>query len=178
MHTINITTEFRDYPSVQRLAQEAFPPEEYMAPSKLIEMAERGEVEFLGLYDEDTFAGFMVVSIFEKICYLFFLAIDPVLRSRGYGSRTLKLLEERYPDKQQVVDFEMIDDAAPNHAQRVTRKAFYMRNGYKETGKYISYLGVDYEILCKSDEFDFVAFQRMMCHFHIDNFHPQYFEKV
>ncbi len=177
MHTIKITKDFKDLPYIEQLAKEAFPPKEYLAPSKLIEMAEGGEVDFFGLYDADTFVGFAVISIFEELSYLFFLAIDPSHRSKGYGGQTLKLLDELYPNKQQVVDFEMIDDKAPNNAQRITRKAFYTRNGYKETGKYISYLGVDYEILCKSDSFDLDTFKRMMQRFHIENFTPKYFEK-
>lgn len=176
MHTIKITTDFKDLSCVERLAQEAFPPEEYMAPSKIIEMSEDGEVDFWGLYDADTFVGFMVISVFEEMSYLFFLAIDPFLRSKGYGGKALKLIDQLYQNHQQVVDFEMIDETAPNNAQRITRKAFYMRNGYKETGKYISYLGVDYEILCKSDSFDFDTFKRMMRRFHIENFNPRYFE--
>ena len=177
MRTIKITNDFKDWPLVEQLAKEAFPPKEYLEPSKIIEMAYNGEGDFWGLYDADIFVGFVVISIFEEMSYLFFLAIKPTLRSKGYGGQTLKLLDKLYPSKQQVVDFEMIDETAPNNAQRITRKAFYVRNGYKETGKFISYLGVDYEILCKTDYFDFDTFKRMMQCFHIENFNPRYFEK-
>ncbi len=177
MRTIKITAEFADLPLVERLAKEAFPPEEYLPPSKLIDMAEHGEVDFRGLYDGDLFVGFTVVSIFEQLSYLFFLAIDPGLRSKGYGGKTLRLLDELYPNKQQVVDFERIDESAPNNAQRITRKAFYMRNGYRETGRFLSYLGVDYEILCKDTAFDFDTFKKMMRRFRIDGFDPKYFEE-
>lgn len=176
MHTIKITKEFKDLELVEALAKEAFPPEEYLAPSKLIEMSADGEVDFWALYDDDTFVGFTVISLYEDMCYLFFLAISPQYRSQGYGGKTLRLLDELYSDKQQVVDFEMIDESAPNNAQRITRKAFYMRNGYKETGKFIFYLGVDYEIMCKQDNFDFEAFKQMMQTFKIDGFKPKYYE--
>ncbi len=177
MHTIKITSDFIDLPLVERLAKEAFPPEEYLSPAKLIEMTEHGEVDFWGLYDGDTFVGFTVISIFEGMSYLFFLAIDASLRSKGYGGKVLRLLDELYPNKQQVVDFEKIDESAPNNAQRITRKAFYMRNGYQETGKFISYLGVDYEILCKDATFDFETFKKMMLGFKIDGFNPKYSER-
>ncbi len=176
MHTVKITKEFKDLQLVESLAKEAFPPEEYLAPSKLIEMSENGEVDFLAIYGGEAFIGFTVVSLYKDMCYLFFLAISPEFRSHGYGGRTIRLLDELYPDKQQVVDFEMIDESALNNAQRITRKAFYMRNGYKETGKFISYLGVDYEIMCKQDNFDFEAFKQMMQTFKIDGFKPKYFE--
>ena len=92
--------------------------------------------------------GFMAVRIYEEISYLFFLAIDPEHRSGGYDSRALKLLKEIYPWKQQVVDFEKLDNAAENNEQRKKRRSFYLRNGYKETGKFVSYFGVQYEIFC------------------------------
>ncbi len=177
MHTIRITSDFIDLPLIERLAKEAFPSEEYQSPAKLIEMAERGEVDFWGLYDGDRFVGFTVVSIFESISYLFFLAIEPSLRAKGYGGEVLSLLDELYPNKQQVVDLEMIDESAPNNAQRIARKAFYLRNGYRETGKLLSYLGVDYEILCKDTVFDFETFQKMMLRFKIDGFNPRFFEQ-
>ncbi len=177
MYVKQIGQGFADLAKVEALTKEAFPPEEYLSPHELIEMAQRGEVDFLGLYDEDSFVGFMVVSLFEDMCYLFFLAIDPNIRSKGYGGQALRLLDKLYPNRQQVVDFEMIDASACNNAQRITRKAFYMRNGYLETGKFISYRGVDYEILCRNASFDFETFKRMMLTFHIEGFDPRYFEQ-
>ena len=38
----------------------------------------------------------------EDLSYLFFLAIDPLCRSMGYGSRAIETLREKYPDKKQV----------------------------------------------------------------------------
>ncbi len=177
MNTKRIRFEDPDLSRIEALAKEAFPPEEYLAPRELIKMAERGEIDFWGLYDDHIFVGFMVIRLYKDMCYLFFLAIDPSIRSKGYGGQALQTLEHLYPNRQQVVDFEMIDESAPNCAQRITRKAFYVRNGYKETGKFISYLGVDYEILCQDDCFDFETFKQMMKGIQIDGFHPVYFEK-
>ncbi len=169
-----VTPALQDYDQIKRLAKEAFPPEEYLAPEELLEMARLGQVEFLAIYDEKRFVGFTVVALYENLCYLFFLAIDRSLRSHGYGGKTLRLLEQRYPGRQQVVDFERIDPAAGNNAQRITRKAFYQRNGYRETGRFLSYLGVEYEILCKEERFDFDSFKRMMSTFRIEGFDPVY----
>ncbi len=176
MRTVRIEHTFSDLPLVEALAKEAFPPEEYLTPGKLIQMTMDGAVDFWALYEGDTFVGFTVISLYGNLCYLFFLAIAPQHRAKGYGSKVLKLLDALYADKQQVVDFEMIDETAPNNAQRISRKAFYLRNGYKETGKFISYLGVNYEILCKQENFDFGKFKRMMQTFRIEGFVPKYFE--
>ncbi len=177
MNIKKITYNFADFDKVEKLAKEAFPPEEYLAPSELIKMSEQGGLDFWGLYDNDNFVGFMVITIYEDMCYLFFLAIDSSIRSKGYGGQALLILDEIYPNKQQVVDFEMVDELAPNNSQRITRKAFYLKNGYKETGKCLSYRNVDFEILCRDDNFNFETFKQMLKGFNIENFNPRYFEK-
>ncbi len=177
MYAKRITPDFPDLNKVETLAREAFPPEEYLAPRELIAMDQRGELDFLALYDGAQFVGFMTVCAFESLAYLFFLAVDPALRSHGYGGQALALLETLYPGRQQVVDLEMPDAQAPNNAQRISRRGFYLRHGYRATGHFLSYLGVDYEILCKESAFDLNAFQRMMKTFRIEGFHPRYFSR-
>lgn len=139
-----ITQGSRFWKQVNTLAKEAFPPEEYLAPSELVKMAQSDNFDFLALLDEGTFVGFMVVMLYEDMAYLFFLAIDENNRGKGYGSRAIETLKAKYPDMTHTVDFEMLDDAAPNKQQREKRRNFYLRNGYQETGLFLSYLGVDY----------------------------------
>ncbi len=172
-----ITADFCELKKVRELAKEAFPPEEYLSPDELIKMAQNGEIDFWALYEKMDFVGFMAVRIYEEISYLFFLAIDPEHRSGGCGSRALKLLKEIYPGKQQVVDFEKLDNAAENNEQRKKRRSFYLRNGYKETGKFVSYFGVQYEIFCTEENFAFASFQGMMKSLKIPGLVPEYFEK-
>lgn len=72
----HITESNRFWDKVNLLAKEAFPPKEYLAPSKLVEMAEADNFDFLALSDKDSFVGFMVVQTYKNLAYLFFLAID------------------------------------------------------------------------------------------------------
>ena len=159
------------------LAEEAFPPEEYLAPSKLAEMAKAENFDFLALLDGDAFVGFMVVQTYQNLAYLFFLAIEPSCRSKGYGSRAIETLKAEYPGKKQVVDFEMPDSAAPNWKQREKRRDFYLRNGYRETGLFLTYLGVDYEVFCMDEDFEPEVFQAMMSTIRVEGFSPRYFYK-
>ena len=71
----------------------------------------------------------------------------------------------------------MPDQTAANHEQREKRREFYLRNGYKETGLFLTYLGVDYEVFCMDEEFDPEAFKAMMKTIRVDGFHPRYFYK-
>ncbi len=62
-------------------------------------MAETDGMDFLALSGQDEFVGFMVVKTYKNLAYLFFLAIDPSCRSRGYGSRAIETLKAEYPGK-------------------------------------------------------------------------------
>lgn len=175
LNTEQITENNPFWQRINALAKEAFPPEEYIEPSKLVKMAKSDNFDFLALSDNGEFVGFTVVYTYDDIAYLFFLAIDKTLRSHGYGSLAIKTLKEIYPNKTHVVDFEMPDDTADNCIQRKKRRDFYLRNGYKETGWFLSYLGVDYEIFCMNDIFNIDKFKSMMKTIQIDGFNPVYF---
>lgn len=175
LHTEAITPESRFWAQVNALAKEAFPPEEYLAPSELVKMARSDNFDFLALLDGDAFVGFMVIMLYENMAYLFFLAIDAQCRSKGYGSRAIETLLTEYPDKIHTVDFEMPDASAPNKEQREKRRSFYLRNGYQETGWFLSYLGVDYEVFSMDDHFCIDTFKAMMKTIQIPGFHPRYF---
>jgi len=170
-----ITENYADLARVEALAAEAFPPKEYLAPSQMIGMAKSGGFDFWALRDGDAFVGFMTVMTYGRLAYLFFLAIDGPLRSKGYGSGALGLLRTLYPGRRQVVDMEKPDENAENSAQRERRRRFYLRNGYRATGQYLSYLGVDYEVLCAGGGFDFGSFRELMKRIRIDGFAPEYF---
>lgn len=114
----HITEKSRFWEQVNILAKEAFPPEEYLAPSELTKMAQSDNFDFLVLLDDETFVGFMVVMLYENMSYLFFLAVDKNNRDKGYGSRAIETLKAEYPNKTHTVDFEMLDNAASNKEQR------------------------------------------------------------
>lgn len=177
LSTEKVTKESRFWKQINSLAKEAFPPEEYLAPDKLLEMSKADSFDFLALMDGNIFIGFMVVQTYENLAYLFFLAIDPPCRAKGYGSRAIETLRALYPGKKQVVDFEMEDEAAPNNKQRTKRRQFYLKNGYKETGLFLSYLGVDYEVFCMGNNFDPREFKDMMKEIRVEGFAPEYFTR-
>lgn len=173
----HIKSDSRFWTQINALAREAFPPGEYLAPEILAKMAEEDHFDFLALTENETFVGFMVVQTHKRLAYLFFLAIDPHFRSQGYGSRAIETLKGLYPEKKQVVDFEMIDETSANNQQRIKRKEFYLRNGYKETGLFLSYLGVDYEVMCMDADFCVDDFKELMQTIQVEGFSPRYFSR-
>lgn len=172
-----ITMDNRFWTNINALAKEAFPPEEYVAPEELVKMSATKGHEFLALVHGDSFIGYMVVYTYRDLLYPLLLAIDPSHRSKGYGSHAIEALKERYADRKLIVDFEMPDDAAPNKEQRLRRRQFYLRNGYRETGLFVSYMGIDYEVFSMSDDFDPQAYKDMLGEMDIIKHPLTYFTK-
>ncbi len=71
----------------------------------------------------------------------------------------------------------MLDDNALNSEQRKKRCNFYLRNGYQETGLFLSYLGVDYEVFCVDSDFQEDEFKEMMKTIHVKGFDPKYLKR-
>ena len=69
----------------------------------------------------------------------------------------------------------MPDDTADSSRQRKKRREFYLRNGDKETGLFLSYLGVDYEVFCMDDDFEPEVFKAMMKTIQVKGFKQKYF---
>lgn len=177
LKNVPVSKNMAGYKRIEDLAKEAFPPAEYLAPAEMVEMAKRSDFDFWALYDEKRFVGFTAIERYQNMAYLFFLAIDSACRDCGYGTRAIETIQALYPGAQQVVDMEMLDDKAENHVQRVKRREFYMRNGYKPTGHFLSCFGVDYEIFCMDNNFNIDLFQEMMATNAPKGFKPKYFER-
>lgn len=72
----------------------------------------------------------------------------------------------------------MIDASADNNPQRIKRKEFYLSNGYKETGLFLSYQGVDYEVMCMGEDFSEKEFKGLMKAVKVQGFSPKYYHEL
>ena len=154
-----MTRENADYAEFKRLYFTAFPREERIPLSALLEKdASSG---LFACYDGEVFCGFYAALSFGDITHILFLAVPEALRGCGYGTRLLALIAARYSGQRIIVDIESEDPAAPNNAQRIRRKAFYLRSGYVESGIEYVWRGVPYQILIRGgsiSEGEFEAF--------------------
>ena len=76
--------------------------------------------------------------------HIIYFAVEEALRGRGLGSRILEEMRRANPGKRLLVDIEEPFGAAPNNAQRLRRRDFYLRCGYRETAVRYPWRGVDY----------------------------------
>ena len=145
---------------VKRIYFESFPKSERMPFPLMIAMSKLWNTDFLGFYEEDTLCGFVYLAHNRKIVFVMFFAVDAALRSKGFGSAILQEIQKKYPTKKIIISIEPCDETAPDIEIRKKRKAFYLRNGYKETGYMIKLAGVVQEIIIANGEFNKSQFKR------------------
>ena len=80
---------------------------------------------------DDTFVGFTSIILYKDICYIFFLAVKEELRNQGYGSKILSYIKDKYSNKVILLCYEEVDKKYKDYELRLSREAFYHRNGFK-----------------------------------------------
>lgn len=171
-----ITSGSDDRYKVDELNCEAFPKAERIPTEKILGFADRGDMDCLAFYDDEIFVGFAVVMEEQSFVYMSFFAVESDMRSRGYGSGILALINEYFNNKQLVLDIEPVVENAPNLHQRKIRRSFYMRNGLKPSGYFWCYSGMVFELLCSKLPFDADKFAGLVEKFRSKEFNPIIFK--
>ena len=130
-----VKAQKKDYKEVFDLYKKSFPSLE-KKPLWLIKKGLKSTYEIYIVRDEDKLAGFMISvrNDSRNVVMLDYLAVNPEIRSKGYGSFILKEIAKVYEGKTLFLACEKLDDEAENAEQRKKRLAFYERNGWKNTG--------------------------------------------
>lgn len=133
--------------NVCELYEEAFPESEKKPWTVMEELVKQNKMEILAIEKEDEFIGLAINLIDGETALLDYFAIDPEKRNCGYGGDCIRTLLEKFRDKKYIFEIEMQDENAENAEDRKRRKAFYLRNGLKETGLFANVYQVDFEML-------------------------------
>lgn len=149
----NTGSEYRE--AVRALYEEAFPEIERKPFSLMEELSGQGQMEILAVVENEEFLGLAINMMAGDTALLDYFAVSPDSRGGGIGSRSLQLLLERFRDKKYIFEIEMQDDSADNAEERKRRKAFYLRNGLKETGVFANVYGTDFELLTPDGELSY-----------------------
>ncbi len=117
----------------ERIYLEAFPEYEQRPIADLVAMSDQQSgTRMQVVTDEDQVIGVLYLcEIGVDKAFVLYFAMDAKVQSKGYGSRTLAILKERYP-KGLILEAEKTGHQAENEEQRVKRYAFYKRNGFED----------------------------------------------
>lgn len=125
----------------------AFPKNERCPYSILISRLKKNRGEFLAIYDNDAFIGIIYNIVFKDIVYIYYFAIEEIFRNKGYGSKVLTDIKEKYKDKRIILMAETLDEQASNYEERVNRNKFYNKNGFIYLGYTVREVDVIYDML-------------------------------
>lgn len=148
MELLDITAEGKEFRQQFWALYEAAFPETEKKPQAMLEcLASEGKEELLAVAENGSFAGLAVNMKAGKTALLDYFAIAEDKRGSGIGGRAIRMLTERFAGKKYILEIEKQDESAPNASERQRRKAFYLRNGLKETGVFVRAYEVDFELI-------------------------------
>ena len=149
LQAVPVDESFYDLPKISALMERSFPANERMPLPVLLK---RPGSSFIALYTDDTFCGFLSLLTWRDITHILFFAVEEEFRGRGYGTRALSLVRELFPGQRLLADIESPGGKSRNEEERLARKRFYLRLGYRASGISYRWRGEDYEILvCGAD---------------------------
>ena len=130
---------------IKQLYMDAFPFEERIPFYIMVSVGNDRGVEFLSIYDDDTWLGFIHTLVGEKLSYIFYFAIDGSLRQSGYGSKIIREYKKMHPKLSLAI--EPIEEDSDNIKQRKKRLAFYEKNGFETLDTRVVEMGVEFELM-------------------------------
>ena len=150
---------------IKNLYTKAFPPAERMPYEWLEKASLDGNADILAILDGKNFIGLIISLIKDNTILLDYFAIDESFRNKGYGSLALNLLKKFYPKQKIILEIEITTPtkdiiqlenlSETDLITRIKRKNFYLNNGLKETGIYISLNNIIMELLNFGESLDF-----------------------
>ena len=136
---------------VRRLYETAFPKEEQIPWKDLMRLMKTMSLDFTVYYEDENLVGLTIVYPRSQFNWFWYFAVPEVLRGQGIGQRILTQLLERYKDESFILDMESPEQICENSEQRKRRHAFYLRNGFRDTGVGKSFKGIDYTIMMNGE---------------------------
>lgn len=153
-----------ELPYFRRVYYDSFPKSEQKPMRFLLRSGKKKKLDLFLLREDGENLGLTVTVPYRDLVLVYYLAVDPDKRGRGIGSQVMALWQAQYPGKRIFLEIERPEDGAENQAQRLRRKAFYLRNGLKETGLTVSVFGVPMEVLSLNGPLTFREYHSVYRH--------------
>ena len=151
MTTKQITPDTQDE-QIKYLYESAFPENEQIPWKDLVGLISTMKLDFTAYYQDENLIGFTIVYPRKQYNWFWYFAVKPDLRGAGLGQQILTMLIEKYKDSSNILDMESPEQICDNLEQRKRRQAFYLRNGFRNTGLYKSYGDIEMTIMINGND--------------------------
>ena len=147
LHFTKLKPKSPDFCKVRQLYMRAFPDDERAPFLMLTLKAGKKGVDFWSVSRDGEWAGMLYIVNHRDLSYVFYLAVSEEFRGQGVGSAILKAAQKLYKGRRLFLAIELLDENAENYEQRISRRNFYLRNGFEELHQKLREGNVTYEIL-------------------------------
>ena len=171
---IKVNKDYRNNSKLKHLYEHAFPPIE-RPPFKILANFKNNEL--YAVEYNSTFIGLVDLVIYQDLVYLFFLAIKKTYRHKGYGTKILKYISEKYSSYRIFLMAEEPDIECDNKLERINRIKFYESNGFKVSNTHVIEYGVEYRILNRYKEASKEEFLKIMKYLIGESYYNKYYIK-
>ncbi len=159
----NLSKKLSNYKEICDFMKSVFPKEELMPMWIIRLLTLKKNYDFKVYYDNDLFVGILFTIESDDSLFVFYIAVNDKVHSKGYGSKLLQVLFNKYPNKAITLFIETMDDKnALNYEQRVKRLAFYERNGFIHTGIKAGYKKPFVDILSTDKDYNALKAKKLM----------------
>lgn len=162
MRVRRVQKRLPEYRKVKALYRSAFPADERIPFWLFMWKAKRKGVDFLSFYEGAQWVGFSYIISVPGLSYVFFLAVDDMVRGSGYGSRILTIIKRHYAGNRIFLAIEQLDPKAGNYKQRLKRRSFYEKNGFAFLGQKVKEGNVTYQLMGIGGSVDGKEYKRLM----------------
>jgi len=142
-----LTQDDDNYSKVIDLYKKAFTTAKRVPTWLLKFKLRKGKTGFSVVYDDNTWIGLIYTTEYKGIVLVHFLAITESCRSGGYGSKVIDKMKTMHTGKRIILNIETLDKEEKNYQQRIRRKAFYEKNGFRSSGYIVKEPGEKLEML-------------------------------
>ena len=133
---------------IKKLYRTAFPRRERMPFYAISHLCKTGRAELFAVRSNSgKFGGFAMTMRDKDLVMLAYFAIHPKLRGMGIGSRSLRMLMNRFADCRFILEIEAVDVPCDDLEVRKKRREFYLKNGMIPAGFTANVFFTDFEIL-------------------------------
>ena len=177
METKKVTIFSKDYKEIKRLQQSAFPSDELYPMWSLHLLALQKHVHYVSFHEDNAFCGLMYYSVSNHLVYVFYVAVNDKIRSKGVGTKIFEWLKIKYPNKEITLNVEPLDETADNTEQRTRRIKFYEKQGFHDSGYMLKDMSGEFDILTTSDSLAVLDYRKAILNLGMGFYKPQIVKK-
>lgn len=139
---------------IERLYVTSFPEYERLDFRYILNKSSSKDVDLYAIYDNINFVGFILLLTASNVKLIYYFAIVPQARAKGYGSSVVKEIQTMFDKHTISLMIESVKVDSSNPLERMKRKDFYLKNGFFQTDYIMKDSSGIYDILSTEGEVD------------------------